>query len=132
MSRLAREVCCKPIRAPFDPAHPQSVTSAGGRLRAFADSGLETTVRSILLGLLPMPCLGNLRRERTYLMSLIPGIGPHNDFGEHHVGDFRTTLLVNLRQDRDVVLPFPDPARSWHGGSAYWAARLRSIVACGQ
>lgn len=86
------------------------------------DDGCEFHV-----GLLPMPYLGNLRRARVFLCSLNPGIGPHDYFGEHQVDEYRQALLKNLRQDEDVRFPFLEPAHSWHGGSAYWARRLRSI-----
>ena len=80
------------------------------------------------LGLLPMPFLGNLRRASVFLVSLNPGLGPHDYFGEHHVTEYSKALLKNLRQDRDARFPFLDPAHAWHGGSAYWAPRLRGIT----
>lgn len=80
------------------------------------------------IGLLPMPYLGNLRRARVFLCSLNPGLGPHDYFGEHHVPAYSNALLKNLRQDRDARFPFLDPAHAWHGGSAYWAPRLRGIT----
>ena len=80
------------------------------------------------LGLLPMPFLGNLRRACVFLVSLNPGLGPHDYFGEHHVTEYSEALLKNLRQDRDARFPFLDPAHAWHGGSAYWAPRLRGIT----
>jgi hypothetical protein len=75
-----------------------------------------------------MPYLGNLRHARVFLVSLNPGLGPHDYFGEHRVVEYRSALLANLRQDRDVRFPFLDPAHSWHGGSAYWTHRLRGIT----
>jgi hypothetical protein len=79
-------------------------------------------------GLLPMPYLGNLRRARVFLCSLNPGVGPHDYFGEHHVDEYREALLKNLRQDDDTRFPFLEPKHSWHGGSAYWAPRIRGIA----
>jgi hypothetical protein len=79
------------------------------------------------VGLLPMPYLGNLRRARVFLCSLNPGIGPHDYFGEHHVGEYREALLQNLRQHDDTRFVFLEPGHSWHGGSAYWGRRLQSI-----
>jgi len=79
-------------------------------------------------GLLPMPYLGNLRKARVFLCSLNPGVGPHDYFGEHNVADYRKALLANLRQEPEVRFPFLEPAHAWHGGSAYWAPRLRGIT----
>ncbi len=80
------------------------------------------------IGLLPMPFLGNLQSARVFLCSLNPGLGHHDYFAEHHVTEYRKALLKNLRQDRDATFPFLDPAYAWHGGSAYWAPRLRRIT----
>jgi hypothetical protein len=79
------------------------------------------------VGLLPMPYLGSLKHARVFLVSLNPGLGPPDYFGEHQVAAYREALLANLRQDGDARLPFLEPNHSWHGGSAYWAPRLREI-----
>lgn len=98
--------------------------------RAFTGSSWFGTPKdsAFHLGLLPMPFLGNLRRARVFLLSLNPGLGPHDYFGEHQVDEYRSALLANLKQDRNVRFPFLDPAHFWHGGSAYWAPRLRGIT----
>jgi hypothetical protein len=80
------------------------------------------------LGLLPMPYQGNLRTAKVFLLSLNPGLGAHDYFGEHGVREYREELERNLRQDRDAAFPFLLPRHSWHGGSAYWLPRLRGIV----
>jgi hypothetical protein len=80
------------------------------------------------IGLLPMPFLGNLKGARIFLCSLNPGLGHHDYFAEHCVTEYRMALLKNLKQDRDATFPFLDPAHAWHGGSAYWAPRLRGIA----
>lgn len=111
------------IEAPDDVVHHRS-------WRALISSdGFGADVGSTFhIGLLPMPYLGNLRKARVFLCSLNPGLGPHDYFGEHQVPEYRKALLKNLRQDRDVRFPFLDPAHAWHGGSAYWAPRLRGIT----
>jgi hypothetical protein len=111
------------IDAPDDVVHHRS-------WRALISSdGFGADVGSTFhIGLLPMPYLGNLRKSRVFLCSLNPGLGPHDYFGELHVPEYRKALLKNLRQDRDARFPFLDPAHAWHGGSAYWAPRLRSIT----
>lgn len=82
------------------------------------------------MGLMPMPYLGNLRTARVFLCSLNPGLGPPDYFGEHRVSEYCNALQKNLRQDRDIVFPFLDPRHAWHGGSAYWAPRLRGMTEC--
>jgi hypothetical protein len=80
------------------------------------------------LGLMPMPYLGNLREARVFLLSLNPGIGAHDYFGEHQVKEYAMELRRNLRQEEDARFPFLLPAHSWHGGAAYWSPRLRGIL----
>ena len=84
--------------------------------------------RAFHTGLLPMPYLGNISKARVFLCSLNPSVGPHDYFGEHHVDEYREALLANLKQDPEARFPFLDPAHAWHGGSAYWAPRLRGVT----
>lgn len=80
------------------------------------------------VGLLPMPYLGDLANARVFLVTLNPGLGAHDYFGEHEVPAYREMLLANLAQSGDLRFPFLDPTQSWHGGSAYWSPRLRGIT----
>ena len=111
------------INAPAEVAHHASWNSLIKSDQFGAPDG-----SAFHLGLLPMPFLGNLKRARVFLLSLNPGVGPHDYFAEHQVSDYRKALEANLQQTRDVRFPFLDPAHSWHGGSAYWAPRLRGIT----
>lgn len=89
---------------------------------------LESESARFHLGLLPMPYLGNLRTAKVILLSLNPGIGAHDYFGEFQVPEYRDALYQNLRQQGNAPFPFLAPEHSWHGGAAYWLPRLRPVV----
>ena len=76
-----------------------------------------------------MPWIGGLRRARVFLLSLNPGLGAHDYFGEHRVAEYRKALEANLAQDGPGSFPFLDPMHAWHGGANYWKRRLTPIVA---
>jgi hypothetical protein len=78
--------------------------------------------------LMPMPWVGNLKTAKVFLLTLNPGLGAHDYFGEHRVPEYREMLMANLRQDDGHLFPFLRPEHSWHGGSAYWRPRLTPIV----
>lgn len=80
------------------------------------------------LDLLPIPFIGNLRSASVFLLMLNPGFGPPDYFGEYKVAEYRTALIENLRQSPSNSFLFLDPRFSWHGGYAYWHAKLRSII----
>ena len=85
------------------------------------------------LGLLPMPFIGDIRHASIYVLSLNPGLGPHDYFGESQVSDYRNALLANLQQRFDGKGPpflFLDPRHSWHGGFRYWHGKLAKIILC--
>jgi hypothetical protein len=84
------------------------------------------------LGLLPMPFIGDLRRASIYVLSLNPGLGPTDYYGEYEVPEYRNALLANLKQRFDqTTLPFVflDPRYSWHGGFAWWHGKLSKVIA---
>jgi hypothetical protein len=84
------------------------------------------------LGLLPMPFIGDLRRATIYILSLNPGLGPHDYYGEYKVPAYRRALLANLKQKFNpgtVPFLFLDPQYSWHGGFRWWHGKLRGIIA---
>jgi|HubBroStandDraft_3_1064219.scaffolds.fasta_scaffold33427_2 hypothetical protein len=88
--------------------------------------------RRLHLGLLPQPFLGDLHRASIYVLLLNPGLGPHDYYGEYEVPEFRKALLANLKQKfKRGSLPFLflDPQYSWHGGFAWWHAKLTRVIA---
>ena len=83
------------------------------------------------LGLLPQPFFGDLRRASIYILLLNPGLGPHDYYGEYRVAESRKALLANLKQTfrkRSPPFLFLDPQYSWHGGFAWWHAKLASVI----
>jgi hypothetical protein len=87
--------------------------------------------RRLHLGLLPQPFFGDLRRASIYVLSLNPGLGPGDYFGEYEVPGYRAALLANLQQQRqDVAIPFLllDPKFAWHGGFDWWHGKLAKLI----
>lgn len=87
--------------------------------------------RRLHLGLLPQPFFGDLRRASIYILLLNPGLGPHDYYGEYQVSEYRKALLATLKQKFKKGSPpflFLDPQYSWHGGFAWWHAKLASVI----
>jgi len=82
------------------------------------------------LGLIPQPFCGDLRHASVYVLSLNPGLGPTDYFGEYTVPAYRNTLLNNLKQESFGAIPFffLDPQYSWHGGFRWWHGKLEGVI----
>lgn len=83
------------------------------------------------LGLLPKPFVGSLERASIFILMLNPGFMPIDYLAEHHIGEFRSAAIGNLRQEpMDHAFPFfsLNPRFSWHSGFTYWHRRLAEIA----
>lgn len=81
------------------------------------------------LGLLPQPFFGDPNRARVVILTLNPGVGPHDYFGEYETPGLRRALLSSLRNPTNSRgFLFLDPRFSWHGGFAYWHGRLKGVI----
>jgi hypothetical protein len=80
------------------------------------------------LNLLPTPFMGHLKSASVFLLMLNPGFGPHDCYGEYEVPVYRAALVDNLRQTDSNKFLFLNPRFSWHGGYAYWHAKLQSVI----
>jgi len=83
------------------------------------------------LGLLPQPFIGDLQRASIYVLSLNPGLGPTDYYGEYEVPEYKNALLATLKQQfdkSDSPFIFLDPRYSWHGGFRYWHGKLSEVI----
>jgi len=98
--------------------------------KAFTDEAFcRPGDKKLHLGLLPQPFIGDISRASIYVLSLNPGWGPHDYFGEYKVPEYRAALLANLKQRFDGTdFPFLllDPRYSW--GFRYWHRKLSAII----
>jgi len=98
--------------------------------KAFADGSFYMPGdRKLHLGLLPQPFVGDLQRASIYILSLNPGCGPQDYFGEYTVKEYHDALLANLKQrfnGSDFPFLMLDPKYSW--GFRYWHRKLSAII----
>jgi hypothetical protein len=80
------------------------------------------------LGLLPAPFWGDIARARVVVLTLNPGVGPHDYLAEYRTPGLRKAYLANLRGLRGRKFIWLDPALSWHSGFSYWHGHLRSLI----
>lgn len=63
------------------------------------------------------------------VLTLNPGVGPHDYYGEYRDPVLRRALLNSYRRpDRHGSFMWLDPRFSWHGGFAYWHGHLKSLI----
>lgn len=86
--------------------------------------------KSLHVGLLPIPYVGNLAKATVYILMLNPGLGPTDYYAEYKNDGFRQIHIQNLRQEHDLKFPFHflNPELSWHGGFDYWHKKFGSII----
>jgi hypothetical protein len=78
---------------------------------------------------LPQPFFGNPLKARVVVLTLNPGVGPHDYYGEYGDPPLRRALLASYRQpNRHGSFMWLDPKHSWHGGFFYWNGRLRGTI----
>lgn len=89
------------------------------------------TDKTLHLGLVPIPYIGNLRRASVFILMLNPGFSPGNYYAEQYSAEYRETLKRNLYQENsNDRYPFfaLDPRFAWHPGFQYWHRRLRGLA----
>lgn len=87
--------------------------------------------KSLHLGLLPIPFVGNLQTASIFVLMANPGLSPCDYFAEQNMARYREALIKNLQQDNaDNEYPFIslDPKFSWHSGYTYWHRKLQGIA----
>ncbi len=87
--------------------------------------------RSLHVGLIPIPYIGNLERASIFILMLNPGLSAGDYYAEQNVSEFKLTLIRNLRQENsEDEFPFfgLDPKFAWHPGFRYWNDKLHKIA----
>ncbi len=88
--------------------------------------------RSLHMGLLPEPYIGNLKKASVFILMLNPGLHAGDYYAEEqHDSQFRRALIRNIRQENAVdAYPFLflNPEFSWHPGFAYFHERFDRLA----
>jgi hypothetical protein len=94
------------------------------------DTGRPTDT-AFHLGLLPQPFKGDLMGASIYILMLNPSVGPHDYYAEYEVPSFRRAMMRSLKlspRRRSESFLFLNPKYSWHGGFAWWHAKLAQVI----
>lgn len=115
---------------------PADVELIGKKCRCRCDLDLAAYVasdgfgdpedKSLQLGLLPQPFVGNSAKASIVVLMLNPGFHP-GDFAEVSSAPLREALVQNLH-GQALHCPFLDPTFAAHPGFDYWHGRLRGVV----
>lgn len=87
--------------------------------------------KSLHVGLLPIPYIGNLSGASVFILMLNPGLSPGDYFAEQGNSEFKEAHLRNLRQENggdEFPFFFLDPLFSWHPGFEYWQGKVYDIA----
>lgn len=71
---------------------------------AEADRVADPEDQRLHLGLIPQPFFGDPLTARVVVLTLNPGLNPHDYFAEYRVHGFREQLIANLRRTLDRYL----------------------------
>lgn len=120
------------IAPPDEPMLSKSQISIFTSYNSYIENNIygDNQDKSLHVGLLPIPYVGNLDNATVYILLLNPGLGPTDYYGEYKSNDFRQMHLQNLRQEKGLKFPFHflNPKFSWHGGFDYWHKKLGDIA----
>ena len=87
--------------------------------------------KSLHVGLLPIPFIGNLANASIFILMLNPGLSPIDYYAERHNVAYRQAHIRNLQQQNandEYPFTFLDPRFAWHSGFGYWQKKLHSIT----
>ncbi|MEJ2751055.1 MAG: hypothetical protein P8183_24590, partial [Anaerolineae bacterium] len=103
-------------------------------LREYVSSDLfgNPQDKSLHLGLLPLPYIGDLKNANIFILMLNPGIHVGDYLvGERQYSHFRQLMLRNIRQEEfetEYPFLFLNPEHSWHPGFEYFHARFDNLA----
>ena len=87
--------------------------------------------KSLHLGLLPQPYIGNITRASVFILMLNPGLHSGDYFAEENHSQFRQLVLRNIRQENtNDTYPFIflNPEFAWHPGFEYFHKRFDELA----
>jgi hypothetical protein len=91
----------------------------------------QSSDKSLHIGLLPIPFIGNLEKASIFVLMLNPGLSAGDYFAEQSMPKFREAQIRNLRQENsDDEYPFfcLNPQFAWHPGFEYWKKKFDNIT----
>lgn len=87
--------------------------------------------KSLHLGLLPIPYIGNLKQADIFILMQNPGLSSGDYFGEYLNKPFKAALKRSLLQTNSndkYPFIFLNPEFSWHPGFQYWQKKFDWII----
>lgn len=87
--------------------------------------------KSLHVGLLPIPYVGNLEKASVFILLLNPGLSLAIILRSIRLRNFGRSAWRNLRQENindEFPFFFLDPRFAWHPGFEYWQSKLGNIV----
>ncbi len=97
----------------------------------FIKSAYINNRKTIHLGLLPIPYLGDLAKAKILILLLNPGFEPIDYFAEYKSKAYRKAIINNIKQKYfDNQYPFLplNPRFLWTGGGRYWSKKFAGIT----